>query len=67
MLDSTVASLPQFAADPTWLGGNGTFTLVLHTRMQDVLLHPYVHAVMACGALDRDDSGNPHGKPILKG
>jgi len=40
------------AANPRWLGGRPSFTLVLHTWTQDLRLHIHAHALMACGALD---------------
>ena len=54
----------QFAADPKWLGGIGAFTLVLHTSTQDLRRHLHVHALMACGALAKDDdSAAPRWQP----
>ncbi len=50
------ATLTEFAANPRWLGGQPSFTLVLHTWTQDLRLHLHVHALMACGAL-ADDGG----------
>ena len=47
----TAATLTEFAANPRWPGGIGGFTLVLHTRTQDLRRHLHVHALMACGAL----------------
>jgi len=44
-------TLGEFAANPKWLGGQGAFTLVLHTWTQDLRRHLHVHALVACGAL----------------
>ena len=41
-------------ANPRWLGGQGAFTLVLHTWTQDLRLHVHAHALIACGALGAD-------------
>ena len=51
LLASTAATLSAFCADARWLGGQGAFTLVLHTWTQDLRLHPHAHALIACGAL----------------
>lgn len=45
------ATLNEFAANPRWLGGRPSFTLVLHTWTQDLRLHIHAHVLMACGAL----------------
>ncbi len=57
---ATAQTLTAFAANPKWISGiNGAggampaFSLVLHTWTQDLRRHIHVHAVMACGALDR--------------
>ena len=50
----TAATLAEFAANPRWLGGRPSFTLVLHTWTQDLRLHIHAHALMACGALAAD-------------
>ena len=63
LLDTTAATLTQFAADPRWLGGIGAFTLVLHTWTQDLRRHLHVHALMACGALSHDAQGQPSWQP----
>lgn len=44
-------TLNAFAANPRWLGGTPSFTLVLHTWKQDLGRHIHVHAVVAGGAL----------------
>ena len=44
-------TLSEFAANPRWLGGQGAFTLVLHTWGQELQRHVHVHAVIACGGL----------------
>ena len=50
-------TLNEFAANPKWISGAAgatpAFTLVLHTWTQDLRRHLHLHAVMACGALDR--------------
>jgi len=53
------ATLSDFAANPRWLGGIGSFTLVLHTWTQDLRRHLHVHALMACGALQLNPDGDP--------
>lgn len=45
------ATLTDFAANPRWLGGTPAFSLVLHTRKQDLGQHVHVHARVASGAL----------------
>lgn len=45
------ATLIEFAANPRWLGGTPSFTLVLHTWKQDLGRHVHAHALMAGGAL----------------
>jgi len=59
LMQCAAATLAEFAANPRWLGGTGAFTLVLHTWTQDLRRHVHVHALMACGALQRtgDDQG----------
>jgi hypothetical protein len=51
LMQCAAATLTEFAANPRWLGGTGSFTLVLHTWTQDLRRHLHVHALMACGAL----------------
>jgi hypothetical protein len=57
----TGKTLTEFAANPQWISGEGkttpAFTLVLHTWTQDLRRHIHLHAVMACGALDRQGQG----------
>ena len=48
------ATLTEFAANPRWLGGTPSFTLVLHTWKQDLGRHVHVHALMAGGVLGMD-------------
>lgn len=56
MLFGAVAdTLNSFAANPRWLGGVPSFTLVLHTWKQDLGRHIHVHALVAGGALTADD------------
>ena len=40
LLSCTAATLSEFCADTRWLGGQGAFTLVLHTWTQDLRLPP---------------------------
>jgi hypothetical protein len=47
-------TLNAFAANPRWLGGTTSFTLVLHTWKQDLGRHIHVHALVAGGALAAD-------------
>jgi hypothetical protein len=47
-------TLNEFAANPRWLGGTPSFTLVLHTWKQDLGRHLHVHALVAGGALTSD-------------
>lgn len=44
-------TLNAFAANPRWLGGTPSFTLVLHTWKQDLGRHVHIHALVAGGAL----------------
>ena len=58
LMQCTAATLSTFAGDDKWLGGIGSFTLVLHTWTQELRRHLHVHALMACGALeDKADDG----------
>jgi Putative transposase/Transposase zinc-binding domain len=57
LMQCTAATLTEFAANARWLGGIGSFTLVLHTWTQDLRRHLHVHALMACGALKFDADG----------
>jgi hypothetical protein len=53
---STAQTLSEFAANPKWMGTKGgtpAFSLVLHTWGQALQRHIHVHAVMACGVLDK--------------
>lgn len=47
-------TLNAFAANPRWLGGTPSFTLVLHTWKQDLGRHIHIHALVAGGALAAD-------------
>ncbi|MEN9437343.1 MAG: hypothetical protein RIR09_1998 [Pseudomonadota bacterium] len=56
----TAQTLAEFAANPRWMGsaddqhtGAPAFSLVLHTWSQDLQRHIHLHAVMACGVLDK--------------
>ena len=51
---ATANTLNDFAANPRWLGGTPSFTLVLHTWKQDLGRHLHVHALVAGGALTTD-------------
>ena len=54
---SVAGTLKDFAANPRWMGvagGQGAFSLVLHTWSQDLSQHLHLHAVMACGVLGAD-------------
>jgi hypothetical protein len=53
----TTRASPSVKRHPRWLGGIGSFTLVLHTWTQDLRRHVHVHALMACGALQRGIDG----------
>lgn len=49
-------TLSEFAANPKWMNckdGSPAFSLMLHTWTQDLERHIHVHAVMACGVLNR--------------
>jgi Putative transposase/Transposase zinc-binding domain len=54
LLGAVSATLTEFAANPRWLGGTSSFTLVLHTWKQDLGRHVHAHALMAGGALGID-------------
>jgi Putative transposase/Transposase zinc-binding domain len=55
LLFTAVANtLNSFAANPRWLGGTPSFTLVLHTWKQDLGRHIHIHALVAGGALTTD-------------
>lgn len=60
---ATAQTLTEFAANPKWISGAGgaspAFSLVLHTWTQDLRRHIHLHAVMACGALDREGQWHP--------
>lgn len=58
LLQRTAATLSEFAANARWLGGIGSFSLVLHTWTQDLRRHLHVHALMACGALQCQGDGS---------
>ena len=52
----TAQTLAEFAANPKWMGTTGgtpALSLVLHTWTQDLRRHIHLHAVMACGVLDK--------------
>lgn len=74
----TAETLSEFAANPRWMsggkgkgdesgatvGGTPAFSLVLHTWTQDLQQHLHLHAVMACGVLDRTGQWQrPHKAP----
>ena len=52
--NTVCATLGEFAANPRWLGGTPSFTLVPHTWKQDLGRHIHVHALVAGGALAAD-------------
>jgi len=54
LFNTVSATLNEFAANPRWLGGRPSFTLVLHTWKQDLGRHVHVHALVAGGALAAD-------------
>lgn len=52
----TAQTLAEFSANSKWMGTTGgtpAFSLVLHTWSQDLRCHLHLHAVMACGVLDK--------------
>lgn len=71
MIDTLFAcvaqTLSEFAANPKWMGckdGAPAFSLMLHTWTQDMRRHIHVHAVMACGVLDKQGQwATPARKP----
>lgn len=54
LFNAVSATLNQFAANSSWLGGTPSFTLVLHTWKQDIDRHIHIHALVAGGALTAD-------------
>src|SRR5450830_1097801 len=59
-------TLSEFAANDKWMGATGgtpAFSLVLHTWTQDLHRHIHLHAVMACGVLDKQGQWHP---PVRK-
>jgi Putative transposase/Transposase zinc-binding domain len=60
-------TLSEFAANAKWMGTKGgtpAFSLVLHTWGQELQRHIHVHAVMACGVLNKTSQwGTPVRKP----
>jgi hypothetical protein len=59
LMQCVATTLGEFAANERWLGGTGSFTLVLHTWTQDLRRHLHVHALMACGAVQFATGGAP--------
>jgi hypothetical protein len=59
LMRCVAATLSEFAANARWLGGIGSFTLVLHTWTQELRRHVHVHALMACGALASGQDDTP--------
>ena len=62
----TAQTLSEFAANPKWMGATGgtpAFSLVLHTWTQNLQRHLHLHAVMACGVLDKQGQWHP---PVRK-
>lgn len=54
LFGAVAETLNGFAANPRWLGGTPSFTLVLHTWKQDLGRHIHLHALVAGGALAAD-------------
>ena len=54
LFGAVAQTLNEFAANPRWLGGVPSYTLVLHTWKQDLGRHIHVHALVAGGALTAD-------------
>jgi hypothetical protein len=54
-------TLQTFAEDPRWLGGETSFTLVLHTWSQTLTHHVHTHGLVSGGAL-RPDGAWVHAK-----
>ncbi|MEO7861040.1 MAG: transposase [Nitrospirales bacterium] len=54
LFNAVSATLNAFAANPRWLGGTPSFTLVLHTWKQDLGRHLHIHALVAGGTLLAD-------------
>lgn len=54
LFGAVAQTLNAFAANPRWLGGTPSFTLVLHTWKQDLGRHTHIHALVAGGALAAD-------------
>lgn len=67
LFGSVAQTLSEFTANPTWMNckdGSPAFSLVLHTWTQDLQRHLHVHAVMACGVLNRQGQwSTPARKP----
>jgi hypothetical protein len=63
----TSQTLSEFAANDRWMDspdGTPAFSLVLHTWTQDLQRHIHLHAVMACGVLDKEGRwARPKRKP----
>ena len=56
LFNCVAQTLSEFAANPKWMGCKGgypAFSLMLHTCTQELERHIHVHAVMACGVLNR--------------
>ena len=51
LFDTVASTLKTFGADPRWLGGELSATLVLHTWTQTLEPHVHIHALVAAGAL----------------
>jgi len=61
-------TLLAFAADPTRLGAQLGFTLVLHTWTRELLFHPHLHAIVTGGGLSLDGTtwvGVPHDEVLF--
>lgn len=54
LFNTVAGTLKTFGADPRWLGGELSATLVLHTWSQTLERHVHIHALVAAGALSAD-------------
>lgn len=65
LFEAASTTLTEFAANPRWLGGTPSFTLVLHTWKQDLGRHVHMHALVAGGALGKDGCWIPPRRGFL--
>ncbi len=54
LFEAASRTLLEFGANPRWLGGELSVTLVLHTWGQNLSQHLHVHALVSGGALSAD-------------